>query len=54
MMVSWSKRMISHTGTGTRTRLLREAAAGNFAQWGKTLTQQRRVGEEGLRVVKPF
>jgi len=27
---------------------------GNFAQWGKSLTQQRRVGEEGLRVVKPF
>ncbi len=30
---SWSERMISHTGTGTRARLLREAAVRNFAQW---------------------
>ncbi len=34
-MVSWSERMISHTGTDTRSRLLREAAVRNFAQWGK-------------------
>ncbi len=51
-MVSWSERMISHTGTDTRSRLLREAAVRNFAQWGETLTQQRRVGDEGFRVVK--
>ncbi len=50
-MVSWSERMISHTGTDTRSRLLREAAVRNFAQWG-TLTQQRRVSDEGFRVVK--
>ncbi|KAD7116694.1 hypothetical protein E3N88_03962 [Mikania micrantha] len=31
----WSERMISHTGTETRPRLLREAAVGNFAQWAK-------------------
>ncbi len=51
-MVSWSERMISHTGTDTRSRLLREAAVRNFAQWGETLTQQRRVSDEGFRVVK--
>ncbi|KAK7370730.1 hypothetical protein VNO78_37283 [Psophocarpus tetragonolobus] len=32
---SWSERMISHTGTETRPRLLREAAVGNFPQWAK-------------------
>ncbi len=31
---SWSERTISHTGTETRPRLLREAAVGNLAQWG--------------------
>ncbi len=51
-MVSWSERMISHTGTDTRSRLLREAAVRNFAQWGETLRQQRRVSDEGFRVVK--
>ncbi len=50
-MVSWSERMISHTGTDTRSRLLREAAVRNFAM-GETLTQQRRVSDEGFRVVK--
>ncbi len=34
-MVSWSERMISHTGTDTRSRQLRLAAVRNFAQWGK-------------------
>ena len=34
-MGSWSERMISHTGTETRSRLLREAAVGNIAQWRK-------------------
>ena len=34
-MSSWSERMISHTGTETRSRLLREAAVGNIAQWAK-------------------
>ncbi len=32
---SWSERMDSHTGTETRSRLLREAAVGNLAQWAK-------------------
>jgi hypothetical protein len=27
--------MISHTGTETRPRLLREAAVGNIGQWAK-------------------
>src|SRR3970282_1591936 len=53
-MSSGSERMIRHTGTETRSRLLRDAAVGNFAQWARSLTQQRRVGEEGLWVVKPF
>ncbi|KAB2037613.1 hypothetical protein GQ55_1G162000 [Panicum hallii var. hallii] len=35
MISSWSERMISHTGTETRPRLLREAAVGNFPQWAK-------------------
>jgi hypothetical protein len=35
MMVSWPERVASHTGTETRSRLLREAAVGNLAQWGK-------------------
>ncbi len=51
-MVSWSERMISHTGTETRSRLLREAAVGNFCAMGESLTQQRRVSDEGFRVVK--
>ncbi len=51
-MVSWSERMISHTGTDTRSRLLREAAVEEFCAMGETLTQQRRVSDEGFRVVK--
>ena len=35
MISSWSERMISHTGTETGPRLLREAAVGNFPQWAK-------------------
>ncbi len=50
-MVSWSERMISHTGTDTRSRLLREAAE-EFCAMGETLTQQRRVSDEGFRVEK--
>ncbi len=50
-MGSWSERMISHTGTDTRSRLLREAAV-KFCAMGETLTQQRRVSDEGFRVVK--
>ncbi len=50
-MVSWSERMISHTGTGT----LQTPTGGSseeFCAMGATLTQQRRVSEEGLWVVK--
>jgi hypothetical protein len=35
IIFSWSARMISHTGTETRSRLLREAAVRNIRQWGK-------------------
>ena len=51
-MRSRPERADGHIGTETRPRLLREAAVGNFRQWGETLTEQRRVSEEGLRVVK--
>ena len=30
-----SERMIPHTGTEIRTRLLREAAVGNIGQWAE-------------------
>ena len=50
-MRSRPERADGHIGTETRPRLLREAAVGNFRQW-ETLTEQRRVSEEGLRVVK--
>ena len=32
---SWSERMVSHTGTETRPRVLRDAAVRNIAQWRK-------------------
>ncbi len=50
-MVSWSERMISHTGTDT----LQTPTGGSseeFCAMGETLTQQRRVSDEGFRVVK--
>jgi hypothetical protein len=34
-MGSGFERTIRHTGTETRSRLLREAAVGNIAQWRK-------------------
>ena len=51
-MRSRPERVNGHIGTETRPRLLREAAVGNFRQWGETLTEQRLVSEDGLRVVK--
>ncbi len=51
-MRSRPERVIGHIGTETRPRLLREAAVGNIAQLGETLMQQRRVSDDGLRVVK--
>ena len=51
-MRSCAERQNSHTGTETRPRLLREAAVGNIPQWGGTLTEQCRVSDEGLRIVK--
>ena len=46
--------MTPHTGTETRARLLREAAVRDIATMGESLTQQRRVEDEGLRVVNSF
>src|SRR5919204_2922313 len=51
---SWSERTASHTGTETRPRLLREAAVGDLALMRESVTQRRRVGDEGPRVVNPF
>jgi hypothetical protein len=34
-MGSRPERVIGHTGTGTRPRLLREAAVGNLGQWAQ-------------------
>jgi hypothetical protein len=43
-----------HTGTERRARLLREAAVRDIATMGESLTQQRRVRDDGLRVVNRF
>jgi hypothetical protein len=43
-----------HTGTEKRSRLLREAAVRDIATMGESLTQQRRVWDDGLRVVNHF
>ena len=51
-MRSRPERVIGHIGTETRSKLLREAAVGNIAAMDESLMQQRRVSEEGLRVVK--
>ena len=51
MMRSRPERVNGHIGTETRPRLLREAA-GEFSAMGETLTEQRRVSDDGLRVVK--
>ncbi len=52
-MDSRPERVIGHTGTETRPRLLREAAAKSSAM-GASLTERRRVDEEGRKVVKSF
>ena len=46
--------MTPHNGTETRSILLREAAVEEYCAMGESLTQQRRVNDEGLRVVKFF
>ncbi len=50
-MVSWSERMISHTGTDTRSTPT-GGSSEELCAMGETLTQQRRVSDEGFRVVK--
>ncbi len=50
-MVSWSERMTSHTGTDT-VRTPTGGSSEEFCAMGESLTQQRRVSDEGLRVVK--
>jgi hypothetical protein len=43
-----------HMGTERRAQLLREAAVRDIAPMGESLTQQRRVRDDGLRVVNRF
>ncbi len=50
-MGSWSERMISHTGTHT-VQTPTGGSSEEFCAMGETLTQQRRVSDEGFRVVK--
>ena len=45
------ERVNGHIGTEIRPRLLREAAAKNMDE---SLTERRRVNEEGRKVVKFF
>ena len=45
-----SERKVPHTGTETRTRLLREAAVRNIGQ----LNQPSRVREDGPKGCKPL
>jgi len=54
MTPSWSERMISHTGTETRSRLPTGGSSGEYCTMGETLMQQRRVEEETLRGVNSF
>ena len=54
MTGSWSERMVSHTGTETLPRLLREAAVENLPLMRESVMERRRVNDEGLRVVKFF
>jgi hypothetical protein len=53
-MGSRPERVDGHKGTETRSLLLREAAVGNIGQWATSLIQQFCVGDDGLRIVKPF
>ncbi len=50
-MVSRPERVNGHTGTETRSRLLREAAVLNHSPMRETVTVRRRAKDEGLRVV---
>ncbi len=61
MIHSRPERVIGHIGTETRPKLLREAAVGKTptggssresSAMGESLTEQRRVSEEGFRFVK--
>ena len=46
------ERVVGHTGTETRSRLLREGSSREYSAMGESLTERRRVCDEGLRVVK--
>ena len=52
-MASRPERVSGHTGTETLPRLLREAAVENLPLMRESVMERRRVGDEGLRVVKP-
>ncbi len=50
-MVSWSERMISHWNWNT-VQTPTGGSSEEFCAMGETLTQQRRVSDEGFRFVK--
>ena len=52
MISSRSERMNGHIGTETRPRLLRGGSSGESSAMDESLTEQRRVSDDGLRVVK--
>ena len=51
-MASRPERVSGHTGTETLPRLLREAAVENLPPMRESVMEQRRVCDEGFRVVK--
>ncbi len=51
---SRTERLIGHIGTETRPKTPTGGSSGEYCAMGETLTQQRRVKEEGFRVVNFF
>ena len=51
-MRSRPERVIGHTGTETRPRLLRGGSSRESSAMDESLTEQRRVSDEGFRIVK--
>ena len=54
LIFSWSERMINHTGTEIRSRLIFLASSGEFWTMNESLIQQYYVIDDGYLVVKIF
>ena len=52
MMRSRPERVNGHIGTETRAQTPTGGSSREFSAMGGTLTEQRRVNDEGLRIVK--